>query len=102
MTLDDANSVSLCPQLSAMLMLVAALLLLAAATCEAQNPEPASADFINIADRDIVFDDRSALANEANLHSEQYSAFIHQLYHFDTDNLQKFDSLYGQHQQAAL
>lgn len=58
-----------------------------------------SSSFLDIADQDMVFDDQSALTNQANLHSDKYSQFIHQLYHFDTDNLQKFDHLYTQHQQ---
>lgn len=56
---------------------------------------PANLD-IDIADQDIEFTDQSALADTKNLQSERYNAFIHELYRFDADNLQKFDSLYEQ------
>lgn len=53
---------------------------------------------LNLADHEIEFNDRSAPFQKDVLQSEKYNAFIHQLYRFDSDNLQKFDDLYKQHQ----
>lgn len=75
-----------------MLVAVLVALLLIGVTIAAP---PTNLD-IDIADQDIEFTDQSALADTKNLQSEQYNAFIHELYRFDADNLQKFDSLYEQ------
>lgn len=44
-----------------------------------------------------TFNDRSALADKRNLQSRQYHDFIHNLYRFDKDNLQKVDDLFEVH-----
>jgi len=41
-----------------------------------------------------TFNDRSALTDKRNLQSRQYHDFIHNLYRFDKDNLQKVDNLF--------
>lgn len=84
--------------------LAAALVLLMAIastpTYAAPQPQQNKADdaYLNIPDEKMVFNDRSALADPANLQSKVYSEFIHKLYRFDSDNLQKFDHLAHQEQ----
>lgn len=41
-----------------------------------------------------TFTDRSALTDKRNLQSRQYHDFIHNLYRFDKENLQKVDNLF--------
>lgn len=41
-----------------------------------------------------TFTDRSALSDKRNLQSRQYHDFIHNLYRFDKENLQKVDNLF--------
>ncbi|KAG4076903.1 hypothetical protein HA402_015890 [Bradysia odoriphaga] len=41
-----------------------------------------------------TFNDRSALTDKRNLQSRQYHDFIHNLYRFDKENLQKVDNLF--------
>lgn len=48
-----------------------------------------------------VFTDRSALADQNNLKSSQYQDFIRNLYRFDKENLQKYDSLFNAQAAAA-
>lgn len=44
-----------------------------------------------------TFVDRSALTDKRNLQSRQYHDFIHNLYRFDKENLQKVDNLFEIH-----
>lgn len=49
-----------------------------------------------------TFNDRSALADKKNLQSIQYHDFIHNLYRFDKDNLQKVDKLFDIQNSASI
>lgn len=58
--------------------------------CEDEKSET----FLNIPTDQQVFDDRSALADSSNLQSSQYQDFIRNLYRFDKENLDKYDTLF--------
>jgi len=49
--------------------------------------------YLNVPDQEI-FTDRSALTDKKNLQSRQYQDFLHNLYRFDKENLQKVDHLF--------
>lgn len=68
------------------------LLVLAAASVRAVHKSDDS--YLNIPDEYIEFNDQSALKNKENLESKQYNDFIHTLYKFDADNLEKFEKLH--------
>lgn len=73
--------------------LVLVLILTATITIAASSPK-SDDSYLNIPDQFIVFNDESALTKKENLQSKQYNDFIHTLYKFDADNLQKFDALH--------
>lgn len=73
-----------------MMVVVASSSSAAAATAQQRNDD----FYLNIPDEYIVFNDESALTKRENLESQQYNDFIHTLYKFDADNLQKFENLH--------
>lgn len=70
------------------------MLVLTATIATAASSPKSDDSYLNIPDQFIVFNDESALTKKENLQSKQYNDFIHTLYKFDADNLQKFDALH--------
>lgn len=50
---------------------------------------------LGVPEAEVAFQDQSALKQEDNLKSKVYQDFIHQLYRFDKDNLNKADGLFS-------
>ncbi len=70
------------------------ILLVAAAVSVVFCDDEKNDTFLNIPTAEQVFDDRSAPSDTNNLQSTQYQDFIRNLYRFDKENLQKYDTLF--------
>lgn len=66
------------------------IMLLIVSSIAAQSPNKSDDAYLNIPE-DIEFNDQTAPQSKDTVESQQYSDFIHKLYRFDADNLQKFD-----------
>lgn len=64
----------------------------------AYDTPPSNSQYLDI--ESTVYNDRSALSDQANLKSKAYQDFIHTLYRKDEDNLKKVDTLFANPQRS--